>query len=140
MLFPNFSEDSSVWAYTADRFLTEKEIQKAKHLLADFLVNWKAHGKSLVCDGIFLYNSLLILVVDENSVQATGCSIDSSVHFVKSLEKELNVSFFNRLQLLAKKGDELKFVHYNDSHMESKWQTFDLSLTKMGDLLTKWPL
>jgi len=45
--------------------------------------------------------------VDENHNAASGCSIDSSVRFIKDLEAKYSVDFFNRM-LVAYKANEGK--------------------------------
>ena len=53
--------------------------------------------ESILADNTTLINnSILILAVDEARKAASGCSIDSSVHMIKHLEKELKIDFFNR--------------------------------------------
>jgi hypothetical protein len=140
MLFPNYSENCRVWTYTADRFISAEESNIINYLLQNFLSNWSAHGKKLVCDATLLYNSILVFVVDEEYVTASGCSIDSSTHFVKNLEKELNMSFFNRLKVLTKIGDELKFIHYNDLKQFPSARYFDMSFQRLKEVRNNWPL
>ena len=55
----------------------------------------------------FLYkNRFLILAVDESQASASGCSIDSSVKFVKAMESELGTDFFNRMNLVILNAKE----------------------------------
>ncbi len=140
IVFPNFPDESKVWAYNADRFLSENEVLQINHSLVNFLNSWASHGKKLTCDGMVLHNALLVLVVNETSASASGCSIDTSTHFVKELEKELNVSFFNRLRVLVKQDGELKFISYHDFQQDPTPEFFDLSIEKLGDIREKWPL
>jgi hypothetical protein len=39
--------------------------------------------------------------VDQSEASASGCSVDSSVRLVKELGKELEVDFFNRMQVVV---------------------------------------
>jgi hypothetical protein len=81
--------------------LDPTELNFAEEKLSEFLSSWKAHGKSLKCNGTILFSQYLILCVNEEVELASGCSIDSSVHFVKSLGNELKVDFFNRMSVLS---------------------------------------
>jgi hypothetical protein len=77
------------------------------------LSTWKAHGKSLNCNGTILFSQYLILSVDEDIESASGCSIDSSVRFVKLLGSELNVDFFNRMNVVSIVNDnEIQTSNY----------------------------
>jgi hypothetical protein len=42
------------------------------------------------------YNLFVVLTVDEEVAQVTGCSIDKSVRILKELEEQLNIGLFNR--------------------------------------------
>lgn len=100
-IFPELPDHSRVWLYLADKKLDSTELIFAEEQLSHFLKNWKAHGKNLKCNGTVLFSQYLILSVDEDIELASGCSIDSSVHFIKSLARELNVDFFKRTNVLS---------------------------------------
>jgi hypothetical protein len=87
---------SRVWIYTSDRELTTEE-QSVLHLkMQDFTDRWTAHGSRLEATYTFLYNSVLILIANEQKAMASGCSIDDSVKEIKQLGSQLGVDFFNR--------------------------------------------
>jgi hypothetical protein len=97
-----------VWIYQSNRPFTESEAEIIKRRSASFADSWTAHKKELKASAELIYNRFLILAVDEKEAAASGCSIDSSVHFVKSLEAGLNVSFFDRLSFAFKKNDHVE--------------------------------
>lgn len=90
---------NKVWVYQADRFLSDSEVTQMQERLDDFVTSWTAHGSDLVGKGSFLQHLFLILEVDEAQAGVTGCSIDKSVHFIKSLGNEFAVDFFNRTKI-----------------------------------------
>ncbi|MFN7014239.1 MAG: hypothetical protein ACK4ON_08230, partial [Bacteroidia bacterium] len=69
--------------------------------------NWSTHGTALKATGAVLYNHFVIIMADEASVKASGCSIDKSVAFIKQLEKEFNCDFFNRLLIAFKNENNI---------------------------------
>jgi hypothetical protein len=88
-----------VWIYQADRFLSEAEVSQIDELVQNFVASWTAHGSALagkasVVDGLFL-----VLEVNEEVTGVTGCSIDKSVHFIKSLGEKFNINFFDRMRV-----------------------------------------
>lgn len=111
-IFPELPDNSRVWLYLASRKLDSTELLFAEEQLFKFLQNWKAHGKSLSCNGTILFSQYLILCVNEADEAASGCSIDSSVHFIKSLGNELNVDFFNRMNVLEIENNSFKTQNY----------------------------
>lgn len=94
----NLPDHARVWIYGAERPLTETEAQAAKEQAADFAQRWVAHNRQLKADANLLHNRFLVLAVDESMAGASGCSIDSSVHFVQQLGAQLGIDFFNRMQ------------------------------------------
>lgn len=90
------SPNAKVWIYQASRPFTESEVLKIDESCTTFVEEWSAHGNMLIADYQMFFNQFICLFVDETGFSASGCSIDSSVHFIKSLEKENNVSLLNR--------------------------------------------
>jgi hypothetical protein len=85
-----------VWIYQADRFFTQPELQEAQAKLDAFIDEWTAHGSQLAGKAEIKYNLFVVLTVDEEVAQVTGCSIDKSVRILKELEEQLNIGLFNR--------------------------------------------
>lgn len=97
MNFEAFSDDSKVWVYQSDRRLTATETAFCDNEISTFVQNWSSHNNELNATGCIMDGLFLILMVDESRSVASGCSIDSSVKFVKSLETILKVNFFERM-------------------------------------------
>jgi hypothetical protein len=95
-LFSDMSGSSRIWIYQANRFLTENEKTLIITKASDFVKSWESHGSKLKADFTLLHNLFLIFSVDENQHEASGCSIDKSVHFVKEIQKETGINFFDR--------------------------------------------
>ena len=94
--YSEIAESSRVWIYQSDRVLTEQELVFVKQRLLEFCNNWKAHQVHLKSSYQVLHNRFIILLVDEQQVNASGCSIDASVALLKSLEKDYNIDLFDR--------------------------------------------
>ena len=114
-LFPELPDASRIWLNLANRKLVASEEQFLKEELTVFLDNWSAHGKRLQCNATLLFSQYLIFSVDENIESASGCSIDSSVHFAKRMGSELGIDFFTRLEVLVVEGNETRLLSYFDA-------------------------
>ena len=114
-LFPELPGSSRIWLYLANRKLVASEEQFLKEQLTVFLDSWSAHGKRLQCNATFLFSQYLIFSVDENIESASGCSIDSSVHFAKRMGSELGIDFFTRLEVLVVEGNDTRLLSYFDA-------------------------
>ena len=91
-----------VWIYQSARELTEQEVSEMETLLDDFISNWSSHGAPLAAGSEIRYNRFLVLAVDEEQAKASGCSIDSSVHFIKNIEAHYGLDLFDRLNIAYK--------------------------------------
>ena len=85
-----------LWIYMADRSFTENECAEIRNALKTFTASWAAHGKELRSYGELLYDRFLVLAVAEDVYAASGCSIDSSVKFIREIAARYQVDFFNR--------------------------------------------
>ena len=92
--FLDFPENSSLWVYHSSKPLNEPQLERLQTSLTHFVKNWKSHGQALKADFSLYLNQFVILVVHPSSM-ASGCSIDGSVHLLKSLETELETEFLN---------------------------------------------
>lgn len=94
--FDELSPQARVWIYQSDRKLDEADISLIEEAAPAFLKSWATHGKPLKSSYRIFHQQFLVLAVEEAVQAASGCSIDSSVAFVRALEKELEVSFTDR--------------------------------------------
>ncbi|MCB0502459.1 MAG: ABC transporter ATPase [Bacteroidetes bacterium] len=135
-----------VWIYMADRVFTKEEeilVEKATH---DFTAQWAAHGKGLTADSIVKYGRFIILMVDESQYGASGCSIDSSVRFIKELGEQLQIDFFNRLLMAYKdENGNVQTIHqsklpsiYADGIINEQTIVFNNLVKTKGELDSNW--
>lgn len=94
--FAQLPKDARVWIYQADRSLAPSEEAEILSKSKGFVEQWAAHGSALNCSANIFHQQFLVLAVNETMGQASGCSIDSSVRFIKSLEAEHQINFFDR--------------------------------------------
>jgi hypothetical protein len=107
-------DHSRVWIYQADREFTENEMHLLKNKVSQFVEGWTSHSKLVSAAFEIRYNRFLILLLDESQVAAGGCSIDSSVHFIKSLESEFQNPLTDRMKFTYRLGDRIESVSKNE--------------------------
>lgn len=107
-------EHSRVWIYQADRFLSATEASWVKEQAIAFVNNWSSHGAKLEASVELFDQLFLVVFVNEDQAAASGCSIDKSVAFVKALEKELGLSFMDRMKTAIATNDGPELVALND--------------------------
>ena len=138
MFFENYPDNSQVWIYGADRFLSATEEIFAKEQLDAFVGQWAAHGTELSAEGAIIFHNFIVIVANENQVKASGCSIDASVRFVKSLGAELGIDFFNRLSVLLEKEGSFKRISFSELSSHKDWNMFDPMVKTLGDFRSNW--
>jgi hypothetical protein len=104
-----FAPTSRVWVYLASRDLSPQEVEAIHPVLEKFTRQWVSHNRQLKATGEVLYNRAIVLMVDESQAGASGCSIDSSVHFIENIGNQLGVNFFERFAFGANVNDEVRF-------------------------------
>ncbi len=91
-----FPGSSRVWIYQCSRLFSIQEALLVEEQLEKFIKEWQSHGNKVTAGGYLFFGQFIVLIADETEVAVSGCSTDSSVRFIKSLEQLFNVSFFDR--------------------------------------------
>lgn len=92
----DFAPSSRVWIYQSSRLFSLGEALQIEEQINEFCKQWHAHGAEVKAYGNLFFGQFLVLMADESSVTVSGCSTDSSVRFVKMLEQQYGVNFFDR--------------------------------------------
>ena len=143
--FDALPADARIWIYQADRSLTQVEEQALAYSLQDFCEDWKAHGQALKTSFKIERHQFVILAVDENYNDASGCSIDGSVRILKLLQEQSGIDFFNRTRVaFLLDGSvqtfaltELKNL-FTSSRLTATTPTFNNLVATKSDFDTNW--
>ena len=84
----DFSAGSKVWIYQSSRLFLISEALEMEDMLKDFAANWKSHGSPVKGFANLFFGRFIVLMADETATGVSGCSTDSSVHLIKSIEKK----------------------------------------------------
>lgn len=103
-----------LWIYQADVPFREEDLPTLRAKVQDFVRQWTSHNQQLAAAADVLYRRFIVLAVDESQAGASGCSIDKSVAFLRSLQDEYRTNLFNRLIFTYQDGDEIKSVHKDE--------------------------
>lgn len=143
--FDQLPEHSRIWIYQSDRKLNASEKQQAENVLRDFCENWQVHKQDTRSSYSIEHDQFIILAIDEDYRQASGCSIDSSVRTLKALQAHLGLSLFDRTKVaFLREGTietypltQLKAV-FEAGKLNKDSLTFDNLIPSRGDLSTSW--
>lgn len=94
-----FSDDSRVWIYQCNRLFSLSEALQLEPMLQDFVAGWNSHGDPVKGYANLFFGQFIILMADETATGVSGCSTDTSVRLIKSIEQQFNVQLFDRQSL-----------------------------------------
>jgi hypothetical protein len=112
--FKSLPDNSRIWIYQCNRSFSETELEEVKEGLNAFLTQWTAHGSDLKAGFEIKYNRFIIIGLDQAEASASGCSIDSSVHYIQSLEKKYNVDLLDKMNVSYKQGEYIAYKDLKD--------------------------
>lgn len=146
MQLPASLPDSTrVWIYQSNKPLPDSEVPEVKQKIQAFADQWVSHNRALSSFGDLLHNRFVVLMVDERRAGASGCSIDSSVHFLKSLQSQYGLDLFDRMVFSFKKGEEVislpreDFAQwYQEGKITDDTLVFDTLVSNKKDLENNW--
>ena len=143
--FENLHSHSRVWIYQSNRKFTTQEVEFITEKAILFTNQWTKHGSDLQGSFVIKYNQFLILAVDEGFNNVSGCSIDSSVRFVKELEKFMGVDMMNKMNISFKDDDHINIVTMSDfkefiksNKITSETIVFNNMISTKEELETQW--
>ncbi len=94
--FEEIPAESRVWVYAGNRSMTATEVDTANSMLVAFCEQWVAHGHPLKTSFKIENQQFIILAVDDDFHNPSGCSIDSSVGVMRQLQEAIGTDFLNR--------------------------------------------
>jgi len=149
--FQEMPPEARVWIYQADRSFTRDEEELIETETASFIERWTAHGEGLRGAFSLYYDQFLMISVDESFNQASGCSIDDSVHFIKELESRLGLSLLDRrVAFLIQNGVEKPEVELEplpsvrqkitSGYIDENTIIFNNTVTNKKDFQSQWKI
>ncbi|GGK57736.1 MULTISPECIES: ABC transporter ATPase [Flavobacteriaceae] len=147
-MFVNFEDldnNARVWIYQSNREFSNNEVEIIKEKITSFIENWLRHGDQLKASFFIKYNQFIILAVDENFNEVSGCSIDASVNLIKGLEKDFSVDLTNKLNISFKDNNNINIVSMADFQKYAKEQkitantiVFNNMVSTKGEFENNW--
>jgi hypothetical protein len=140
-----FSDNARVWVYQSSRAFIDKEAAEIKEQLLQFYSQWQSHGEPVKGWADLLFRQFIVVMADETDVMVGGCSTDSSVRVIKSLERQYDVNFFDRMMLtflIKNKAEMLPFgqVQYaiGRGFIDQNTPVFNNVVLNKKELLNNW--
>jgi hypothetical protein len=134
--FNTLPDESRVWIYQANRSFSDKEIEEIKDRLNKFIENWTAHGSDLESGYLVKYKRFIIIGLNQNFNNYSGCSIDASVHFIQQLEKDFSVDLLDKMNVSYKQGEFVAYKTLTDFRKMAKEKAVSKNTIVFNNLVT----
>ena len=115
--FKDIADSSRLWVYQLNKELSDFESDYLLSQAKSFLESWAAHGTGLIAASKIIENRFFVVAADESKANASGCSIDSLTHFLKDMQQQMDIDFFDRSAIIYNAEGQLKsmpFVEFRD--------------------------
>ena len=112
--FSEMPKDSRVWIFQSNRKFLDTELNEINDSIINFLKSWTAHGSELLTSYEIKYNRFIIIALNESVNPASGCSIDSCIHFIQDLEKKYKIDLLDKMNVTFKQGKYITYKSIND--------------------------
>ncbi len=112
--FKILPDSSRIWIYQANRSFSDDELAEIRSKLDAFITQWTAHGADLQSGYIVEYKRFIIIGLNQDLNDASGCSIDASVHFIQQLEQDYKVDLLDKMNVSYKQGEFVAYKSLTD--------------------------
>lgn len=141
----DFNDNSRVWIYQSSRLFFVSEALEMEDMLNDFVNRWNSHGAKVKGFANLFFGQFIVLMADETATGVSGCSTDSSVQLVKSIESKFNVQLFDRQSLAFVVKDKIQLLPMNqlDYAVENNFINadtiyFNNTVLTKKEMIDKW--
>ncbi len=145
LLPKEFSDNARVWIYQSSRPFLEKEELEINEQLHQFYAHWQSHGIPVKGLAKLLFKQFIVFIADETDVQVSGCSTDSSVRIVKSIERQYSINMFDRMTLTFLVNGKAQMLPYNQvqyaldkAYINKDTPLFNNLAATKKELLSNW--
>jgi hypothetical protein len=143
--FEEMPASSRIWVYQSDRPFDSSEKSWIKTLLTSFCEGWNTHGQGMPTSFEIMYDQFIFLGVDEKDLGPSGCSIDSSVRVMRTIEEKIGVnlldsgkvSFLSEEKVTVNKLAEVR-QSISKGVLQPETRIFNPIVTTKSDLTEKW--
>jgi hypothetical protein len=141
----DFADESRVWIYQSGRRFTDEQQKEINEQLEQFYLQWASHGTPVKGWAKLIFGQFIVVLADEAASGVSGCSTDSMVRVIKSIERQYDTNLFDRLTLtfLVKQAPQmlpLGQVQYaiDKGYINGDTLLFNNAIATKHELLNSW--
>lgn len=101
---------NKIWAYIIGRELTDNELEQFDKDGKAFVKQWTAHDQPLDAGFSIFEKRIALVSVNEGVHNASGCSIDKLLRFVKESEQKYSTELLNRMLVALRNENKVSVI------------------------------
>ena len=108
--FESLPKNSRIWIFPSSEEIDFRKKIKIRERLVKFISDWTSHNKNIQAGFELPYNRFIVIALNQNLQNASGCSIDALMNLIQIFEKEFNLILLDRMNVLFR--DKTKKIEY----------------------------
>ncbi len=108
--FESLPKNSRIWIFPSSKEIDFRTKMKIRERLVKFISDWTSHNKKIQASFELPYNRFIVIALNQNLQNASGCSIDALMNLIQIFEKEFNLILLDRMNVLFR--DKTKKIEY----------------------------
>ncbi|PCH91624.1 MAG: ABC transporter ATPase [Bacteroidetes bacterium] len=112
--YRDLPETARIWIYQCNRELSAEEVKAINEKSEEFILDWSAHGAKLAAAIEIFYNLFVVVMVDEEKAEASGCSIDKSFQFIKELTDTHDLALLDRMNVAYRDNNKIQICRIDE--------------------------
>ncbi len=109
--FESLPKNSRIWIFPSSEEIDFRKKIKIRERLVKFISDWTSHNKNIQAGFELPYNRFIVIALNQNLHNASGCSIDALMNLIQIFEKEFNMILLDRMNVLYR--DKKKKIEYS---------------------------
>ena len=134
--FKSLPKNSRIWIFPSSEEIDTNKKSILKERLVKFISDWTSHNKSIEASFELPYNRFIVVALNQNNQNASGCSIDSLMNLIQIFEKEFDLILLDRMNVLYRdKSRKIVYLTLKDFVKMAKSKSINSSTTVFNNLV-----
>lgn len=134
--FKSLPKNSRIWIFPSSKEIDIHKKSKIKERLVKFISDWTSHNKNIQAGFELPYNRFIVIALNQNLQNASGCSIDSLINIIQIFEKEFDLILLDRMNVLYRdKNRKIEYLTLKDFVKMVKYKSINSSTTVFNNLV-----
>ena len=113
--FKSLPKNSRIWIFPSSEEIDTHKKSIIKERLVKFISDWTSHNKNIQASFDLPYNRFIVVALNENIQNASGCSIDALMNLIQILEKDFDLILLDRMNVLYRdKSKNIVYLNLKD--------------------------